>query len=84
MAAPGEKKADKLGTWVRRALPGERFVYFRGFLARKPSEGRDALSLWNGGTVLLVQERHGCGDYSYIAVRSSQQRVKRVSYRDQR
>ncbi len=50
MAARREKKAYELGTWVRKALPGEQLVYVRGVLALKPFEGRGALSLWSGGT----------------------------------
>lgn len=84
MAARREKKADELGTWVGKALPGGQLVYLRGFLALKPFEGRGALSLWDGGTFLLVQKRRGPSDYSYIAVRSSQKRVKHVSHREDR
>ena len=84
MAARREKKAYELGTWVRKALPGEQLVYVRGVLALKPLEGRGALSLWSGGTVLSVRRRRGPSDYSSISVRSSEERARSVSYRADR
>ena len=68
--------------WVRDAEPGDQHVYFRGELHQSAETvRRDALDLEAGGTVLLVQKRHGFGDYSYIAIRTSQERVKRASGR---
>ncbi|GGC63820.1 hypothetical protein GCM10011504_47530 [Siccirubricoccus deserti] len=67
-----------------RAAPGDRFTYWRGHLARDvwhlaqrlsepdrrrlASVGRLAWTMAERGLVHLVQQRHGEGDFSYLAV----------------
>jgi hypothetical protein len=73
----------EVGKWREHAHPGDRLTYYRGFLAvdrdrlsRLASHDRVALStladyvmsLASAGSVCLVQQRHGIGDYSYIVV----------------
>ena len=70
--------------WVAQAVPGDRLVYHRGFLAvdtipvisRLPEPERAALqklaarAWWAAEerVVHLVQERNGPDDYSYLAI----------------
>ena len=70
--------------WLTRAKPGERLEYYRGLLAldrvngtssfreaerRKLTAVADHASALAGqGTLHLLQERHGDGDYSYWAI----------------
>ena len=72
--------------WIADALPGQRLEYHRGLLGcdRMPSAkalpepdrlslvalAKRALQLAEGGRVLLVQRRHGDGDYSYTAIKT--------------
>jgi hypothetical protein len=76
--------------WLEKALPGDTLEYHRGFLPldRLPPGSRlgqqnaiqldrvaaDAMALAGAGRVHLVQRRHGCGDYSYIAVAAAGRR----------
>ena len=77
--------------WVADALPGERLEYHRGLLGhdRMPSAkalsepdrlvlvalAKRAMQLAESGRVLLVQRRHGEGDYSYTAIRTRRRRA---------
>ena len=79
-----------LQAWAARAAPGDVIEYHRGHLAqdrnRSPSglsraacihldrTANVALAMEAAGQVLLVQRRHGDGDYSYLAVIASQQK----------
>jgi len=63
--------------WARSAKPKDSIIYYSGHLAKDKVDGRLALELAYGGTVLLVQKRHGKHQYDYIAIRSSQPEVKR-------
>jgi hypothetical protein len=73
--------------WLASAQPGQRVEYYRGLLLhdRMPSstalQARDRVALVGlakramqaaeDDRVLLLQRRHGDGDYSYIAVKAS-------------
>jgi hypothetical protein len=77
---------EALCDWIASARPGERVEYYRGLLARDrmPSAqaltdrdrlglvalAKRAMQVAEDGGVVLVQRRHGDGDYSYIAVRA--------------
>lgn len=77
-------------TWLRTAQPGNRFVYYEGFLAR------DRLSLGAGGTgirnakkamelaadgvVHLIQNRVGKLHWEYIAIRTKSALVNRPDF----
>lgn len=79
--------AVDLHAWAARAAPGARCVYHRGHLTedRHPITTRLgeaarrqldrtadlALAMAATGQVLLVQRRHGDGDYSYIAIKAT-------------
>jgi hypothetical protein len=84
--------------WLASARAGQQLEYYRGLLAhdRVPSTkvlperdrvaltalAKRAMQAAPGGRVHLVQRRHGDGDYSYIAVKSSVRlRVIRASAR---
>jgi hypothetical protein len=70
--------------WLARAKPGERLRYHRGHLALDRVKGMSSLTeaerrkltavadhasaLAGQGTLHLLQERHGDGDYSYWAI----------------
>jgi hypothetical protein len=70
--------------WLTRAKPGERLEYYRGLLAHDRVNGTSSLreaerrrliavadhvsALAGQGTLHLLQERHGDGDYSYWAI----------------
>jgi len=82
-AASPVAEADLI-VWLTRAAPGDRFTYWRGYLARDTwpllqrlpeAERRQLASIaslaWNlaeRGWVHLVQQRHGDSDFSYLAV----------------
>jgi hypothetical protein len=71
--------------WLQRAEAGERLTYWRGHLAIDASPlasrlrgddrerlGRIGRLAWNmaqKGWLDLLQQRHGAGDFSYVAVR---------------
>ena len=73
--------------WLAIAMPGSSTVYHRGHLGRDRCRStttlserdrqmlialaRQAMLAAAGGRVHLVQQRHGDGDYSYIAVKKS-------------
>jgi hypothetical protein len=75
--------------WIASADPGQRIEYYRGLLlhdrvpnttALQPRErvalvalAKRARQTAEDGRVLLVQRRHGEGDYSYIAIKARQQ-----------
>jgi hypothetical protein len=77
--------------WLLRAEPGERLTYWRGYLAVDASplasqlSGEERLRLegvsdlaWRmaqKGWVHLLQQRHGAGDFSYVAVLRPQAQV---------
>jgi hypothetical protein len=79
--------AVDLQTWAAHAAPGARCVYHRGHLAedrhpitsrlgeaaRRQLDGTAdlALAMAPTGQVLLVQRRHGDGDYSYLAIKAT-------------
>ena len=72
--------------WIGRADPGDRLEYHRGLLAADRANGLSssenanrrelsaiaarALALAEEGRLLLVQKRHGPGDYSYLAIKA--------------
>lgn len=74
--------------WVVSAKPGAKFEYYSGFLAedrdavkgryteaerKQMSEVANRAFAYSGhGLIHLIQKRHGVADYSYIAVRSSE------------
>lgn len=76
--------------WVAGALPGERLEYHRGLLGRDrmPSAkelpephrlalmavAKRALQVAETGRILLVQHRHGEGDFAYIAIKTRRHR----------
>lgn len=82
-ASPLVAEADLI-LWLMRAAPGDRFAYWRGYLARDtwpllerlPEVERRRLAsvaslAWNladRGWVHLVQQRHGESDFSYLAI----------------
>lgn len=62
--------------WYERADPGDRYVYYTGFLTRDRGARKavDALALAaagheRAGLVLLVQRRRKAASYDYIAIR---------------
>ena len=71
-------------SWIKKAKPGERLTYYRGFLARDRVQGTTSLekaerrkltavadhasALAGQGRLHLLQERHGDSDYSYWAI----------------
>ncbi|MCQ4159218.1 hypothetical protein NON00_04685 [Roseomonas sp. GC11] len=79
--------------WCGLALPGDRLVYHRGFLAveisplsflRPEPERREllrvaqrALKLAEAGLLHLVQQRHDEEDFSYLAIARPRSRVAR-------
>jgi hypothetical protein len=58
-----EAKAVTLRAWADIAKPGERRIYFTGFLARA------AMDLQEAGVVHLFQQRVDEDVYAYIAQR---------------
>jgi hypothetical protein len=76
---------DDFCGWLAMAMPGSATVYHRGHLGRDRCRStttlserdrqmlialaRRAMLAAEGGCVHLVQQRHGDGDYSYIAVK---------------
>ena len=78
---------DDFCGWLAMAMPGSATVYHRGHLARDRCRSTTTLSerdrqrlialarqaalAAEGDRVHLVQQRHGDGDYSYIAVKKS-------------
>ena len=82
-------REDDFCAWVGRAAPGRRLEYHRGHLIVDRTRGFSpfgeklrrelnavadrALALAEEGRLLLVQKRHGHGDYSYFAVKAKRQ-----------
>jgi hypothetical protein len=67
-----EAKAVTLRAWADIAKPGERRIYFTGFLARCSGMGalaRAAMDLQEAGVVHLFQQRVDEDVYAYIAQR---------------
>jgi hypothetical protein len=78
---------DDFCGWLAMAMPGSATVYHRGHLGRDRCRStttlserdrqmlialaRQAMLAAKDGRVHLVQQRHGDGDYSYIAVKES-------------
>ena len=59
-------------SWVGKAKPGERMVYFSGYLANTPSAAevaKAAMQLKDAGAVVLFQKRAGPQAFDYIAER---------------
>jgi hypothetical protein len=87
-------RPDDFRTWLQTAGPGARIEYHRGCLAldRADAFGRftvrqraalcavaeAAAAQAAVGRLLLVQERHGEGDYSYFAVKPKHPARKEV------
>jgi hypothetical protein len=79
--------------WYGSAVPGDRIVYYRGFLAIDVSPftfklldadrrtllrvAERALQLAEDGLVHLVQRRMGEGDFTYIAIARPRPRIRR-------
>ena len=79
-------RKEELTAWVDTAKPGARIEYHRGHLVMDRVRGLGpfgerarreliavadtALALTEQGLICLVQHRHGCGDYSYVAVKA--------------
>jgi len=78
-------RADAFEAWLEDAKSGARIEYHRGHLVvdrcrgfgpLRETERREierladrALAFANESRLLLVQERHGKGDYSYVAIK---------------
>jgi hypothetical protein len=76
---------DDFCGWLAKAFPGDASAYYRGHLGRDRCRStttlserdrqalivlaRQAMRAAEHGRVHLVQQRHGDGDYSYIAVK---------------
>ena len=72
--------------WVGQAEPSDRLEYYRGYVAVDRAKGGSdlgdrkrrelaaiadrALALAQEGRLLVVQKRHGPGDYSYYAIKT--------------
>lgn len=85
---------DDFCSWIGKAAPGDRTVYYRGDLGldrcrsttsmsergrqRLIALARQALIAAEDGRLHLLQHRHGDGDYSYIAVRATTLRKLRA------
>jgi hypothetical protein len=85
---------DDFCSWIGKAAPGDRTVYYRGDLGRDRCRSttsmsergrqrlialaRQALIATEDGRLHLLQHRHGSGDYSYIAVRATTLRRPRA------
>ena len=86
---------DDFCSWIGKAAPGERTVYYRGDLGRDRCRSttsmserdrqrlialaRQALIAAEDGRLHLLQRRHGVSDYSYIAVRARKLRPARAA-----
>jgi hypothetical protein len=84
-------REEQFCDWVADALPSQRLECYRGLLGRDrmPSAkalpepdrlslvalAKRALQLVESGLVLLVQSRHGEGDYSYTAIKTRRRRA---------
>jgi hypothetical protein len=84
---------DDFCGWLAMAMPGSATVYHRGHLGRDRCRStttlserdrqtlialaRQAMLAAEDGRVHLVQQRHGDGDYSYIAFKSSHRERRR-------
>jgi len=76
VGAPSAKnRRSEFTAWLKTALPGDRFVYWRGDLATARTRYRnlhflacDAWSAYEAGNVLLFQRKHGFNNYAYEAV----------------
>ena len=84
---------DDFCGWLAKAMPGDATVYYRGHLGRdrcrstttlseRDRQGlialaRQAMRAAEDGRVHLLQQRHGDGDYSYIAVKKSHRERRR-------
>ena len=80
-------------SWFGAAVPGDRIVYHRGFLAVDASPltsivpdaerrallrvAERALQLAEDGLVHLVQRRMGEGDFTYLAIARPRPRIRR-------
>ena len=86
MHRPARPSPADFQLWLRRARPGEGLAYHRGLLGhdRAPtgeltaSERRAvagiaamALAAAKGGSVHLIQRRHGPFDFSYVAIKAA-------------
>lgn len=92
-------RANEFDAWLVNAKPGARIEYHRGFLPLDRDRGFSpfserhrrelidiaarAMALTEAGRVLLVQQRHGCGDYSYFAIKSKRSTERRFLERGQ-
>ena len=81
--------------WLDEAQPGNRITYHVGHLATDRVQGLGplsesacrelaaiadrALALAQEGRLLLVQKRHGLGDYSYFAITPKRQPARRAA-----
>jgi len=77
-------REDEFGTWLETAGPGARIEYHRGHLVIDRARGfspfgekrrreldrlaNRALALAEQERLLLLQQRHDAGDYSYFAI----------------
>ena len=78
-------RAGEFEEWIEHTEPGQRVEYHRGYLVIDRARGFSpfaeklrreldavadrALVLAEDGRLLLVQQRHGYGDYSYFAIK---------------
>ena len=71
--AEGYAKPEAILAWADKAKPGERMVYFTGFLARSPGAGEIAkavMDLRAAGKLVRYQKRVRPECFDYIAQRT--------------
>ena len=77
------KRVDKLQSWIKTATPGERVIYYEGYLAkdlrsnnvnvRQRAKAIQELTYHNKDkkNITLTQKKKGDFNYQYIAIRTS-------------
>jgi len=75
------KRVDKLQAWIKTATPGERVIYYEGYLAKdlrsnnnnikQRARAIQELTYHNNKkrNITLVQKKHYDFNYNYIAIR---------------
>ena len=71
--------ANDFQQWLETSQAGDSFVYHKGFLAKDCQDtsdrelitfARNVLTLAEGGTIIIVQQKLGIGNYKYIATKA--------------